>query len=943
MKRALWLLIAVVVLGIVAWRFFATPSPEQILAAIEIPPSPVLDPDEELASFRLAPGFRAERVAAEPLVVDPVAMDWDDRGRLFVVEMRGFMRNIDGDGEDLPSGRVVVLEDTDHDGRMDSSHVYLDGLVLPRAIAVLPEGVLIGVPPDLFLCRDANDDLRCTENERSRLIEYAADSGNVEHRENALLPGIDGWIYNSKSARRFGLTRADAGVELEIERTIFRGQWGIAQDDEGRLYYNHNSGFLYADLFPAEYALRQPATAAAMARPGINVDLAKGERVFGVRVAPGLNRAYHAGTLRPDGRQDAPTAVSGLVIQRGHQFGDSYKGDAFIPESAGSAVAHFEIAEDSDGTGLRATHRLYPDPDYGEREFLASTDERFRPVDAKVGPDGAIWIIDMYRGVIQHTYYVSDYLRAYADKHDLAPPGATGRIWRLVREDQPLDTTIPALDSVAAQLAGLEHPNGWVRDRAQRRLIYARDPAALPALRQMAGGTSPGQPHALWTLAQRGELDLETWRGALESDNRNLRQLALRMGEELPWGGQVSVDVVRDEMLRALDDRDPRVRLQALHSLGSLPPDARPLDELLERARTGSVLERQAGLSGLAQLEERALDAALAAEGTLDPDWISALATAAFMQAHAGADRANAASRLIDRISSSSSQASDEAAAAALADGIRAAQELPGTQRIVLEKAHPLFEARLSPMLGEAIFRIRRGFTWEGDPTPGGARPLDETEERLRARGAELFGNTCATCHGGEGRGNPGLAPSLVGSPWVRDADDWLIRIALQGIQGPLRIDGESWNAVMPGHGHDPRFDDESLAGLLIFLRRAWGHADAPVTAQTVARIRAETLGHREAWTAEELLALPIEHRLDRYVGVYKIPIVGIELSIARSGQQLEIGRSKGERAPMSEIGDGVFTGEGLEVRFDSSGSGPITRARVRFGADSIEVSRADP
>ncbi len=935
MRRALWIVVALLAIGFSAWWILRPPDPAKILAGIDVPPAPVLSPEAELATFRLAPGFRAELVAAEPLVVDPVAMDWDDRGRLFVVEMRGFMPNVDGEGEDEPSGRVVVLEDHDGDGRMDESHVFLDGLVLPRAIAVLPEGVLIGVPPDLFLCRDANEDLHCADEERTRVLDYALDSGNVEHRENALLPGLDGWIYNSKSARRFRISQDG----IAVESTLFRGQWGIAQDDEGRLYYNHNSGFLYADLFPAEYTLRQPATAASMSKPGLNVDLGSGEQVFGIRVAPGLNRAYQAGSLRRDGRQDAPTAVSGLVIQRGHQYGDAYRGDAFIPESAGSAVAHFRIEEDTDGFGLRATHRRYPDPDYGEREFLASTDERFRPVDAKVGPDGAIWIIDMYRGVIQHAHYVSDYLHDYVDRHGLAPPGATGRIWRLVREDEKLETGSPPLDRLADLIAGLDHPNAWVRDRAQRRLVHRHDPAALAALRRLRDFSPLGRRHALRTLALLGELDRMTWRAGLEDEDPGIRRLSLRLAERLID----PAEDVKKEAMRALDDVDPRVRLQALHSLGSLPADIRPLEILLEHARRGNELERQAGLSGLGHLEERALDRVLARDGGADPEWISHLSSAVFMQAQAKANPGEATAAFLDRIVVLRSHPTHEATALALIEGIHAAQELPGTARIVLDHPHPLFAGESSSTLGEAVLKIRRGFTWEGDPSPGGARPLDEEEERLRARGAELFAATCATCHGAEGRGNAGLAPPLAKSRWVRDADDWLVRIALQGLRGPVRVRGEAWNSAMPGHGHDPRFDDESLAGLLTFMRRAWGHGDRPVSARTVAGIRAATVDHPEAWTAEELLALPVAHRLDRYVGVYRVPIVGIELSITRSGSQLQIGRPQGARAPMTEIDDGVFTGEGLLIRFDTTGSGPTETARVRFGSDSVEVTRTDP
>lgn len=463
MKRLLVVLAigvaGVVVLGAIAWRVLRAPPPEEILARLERPPSPVLPPERAREAFRVSEGFRVELVAAEPLVVDPVAIDWDEAGRLYVVEMRGFMPDLDGTGEDRPVGRVVVLEDENGDGRMDSSRVFLDGLVLPRAIAVLPEGVLIGMPGGLILCRDGDADLRCDA--PIRLGAYAVEGGNPEHQENGLLPALDGWLYNAKSRRRMRLRDG----ALEVEATLFRGQWGIAQDDEGLLYYNHNSGFLYADLFPGEHALRQPAAASATTKPGLNVPLAEGELVWGVRVAPGLNRAYVAGSLRPDGRQAGPTAVSGIAIQRGDQYGPDAIGDAFVPESAGSAVARFAI--ERDGTRLRATHRLDPDPDWGRREFLASSDERFRPVDAAVGPDGAIWVVDMYRGVIQHAHYVSAHLRRYVEEHGLAPPGATGRIWRVVRGDRPIERRPPPLDTRPRHLAALDHPNGWVRDRAQ--------------------------------------------------------------------------------------------------------------------------------------------------------------------------------------------------------------------------------------------------------------------------------------------------------------------------------------------------------------------------------------------------------------------------------------------------------------------------------------------
>ena len=286
---------AIIVLGVagyLAFRAWMGPSPEEILARIEIPPAPILSPEEQRQVLLPPAGIRVELVAAEPLIAEPVAIDWDDQGRLYVVEMRGYMRDLEGRGEEEPSGRVVVLEDTDGDGRMDTSQVYLDNLVMPRAIRVLPEGVLVGTPGDLWLCRDPEETGRCAI--RERLADYAVVGHNPEHQENGLLAGIDGWIYNAKSRRRFRLTPE----KLIEEQTPDRGQWGIAQDDEGRLYYNHNSGFLYADAIAGSYPMRQAATRAAWAKPGINIPLADGEEVHGIRVAPGLNRAYLRGTLQ---------------------------------------------------------------------------------------------------------------------------------------------------------------------------------------------------------------------------------------------------------------------------------------------------------------------------------------------------------------------------------------------------------------------------------------------------------------------------------------------------------------------------------------------------------------------------------------------------------------------------------------------------------------------
>ncbi len=935
MKRAFVILVAVVATGWLGWRLWRGPDPAAILANIEVPPAPALSPADELATFRIAPGFRVELVAAEPLVVDPVAMDWDDEGRLFVVEMRGFMPDVDGNGEDVANGRIVVLEDIDHDGQMDRSTTFLDDLILPRAVAVLPQGVLIGEPPNLWLCRDTNGDLRCDE--KRRLTAYADTGTNPEHQENGLLPGIDNWIYNSRSSRRFRFREG----EFQVAPTLMRGQWGIAQDDDGRLYYNHNSGFLYGDAIPADYLTRQPATASRAGKVGVNVPLSNGDLVHGVRVAPGLNRAYLAGTLRADGRQNGPTGVSGLAIQRGEQFGPDFAGDAFVPEAAGATVSHFSITRD--GTELSAQHRLYDDTEWKKREFLASADERFRPVDARVGPDGALWIIDMYRGVIQHAEFVSDHLREYVDKHDLEPPGATGRIWRVVKDDRPISRQPPPLETLPDRIAALEHPNGWVRDHAQRRLIHEPQRNPAPLLRRLDDFDSLGRRHALWTLEGLGVLDVATWHRALRDEDPAVRVVGLRVGESLL--GRDSVDG-RAAITPLLDDADPAVRIQALHSLGALPANERPLAWMREAGRSGDALTSQAVLSGLSGLELSALRQEIAHAATTDLDetessWLAQLAAAALRAAQTGPSPASDSTTLLDMVESTTLETQQLAFLA----GIEAAQKNPGASRIELTAAHPIFaeDFETSAEIAQEIRRIRRGFTWPGDPRPGGARALTPGEEKRREAGRQLFADSCAACHGAYGRGIEGQAPSLVGSTWVRDSDDWLVRIVLDGLTGPVEIDGKEWNLTMPGHGDDrEHFGNEALAGLFTHMRRTWGHAEDPISPQTVARIRAETAARTLPWTAEELRDLPIEHRLDRYVGAYQVPVVGTELVIVRQDSVLAVGQRGTGKAQLDEAGDGLFARDEMSIQFETDDTGTVTGGQASYAGMSFPVTKTE-
>jgi hypothetical protein len=285
-----------------------------------------------------------------------------------------------------------------------------------------------------------------------------ARGGNVEHKPNGLLPNLDNWIYLAKSDKR--LRRIDG--RWVIEKTRFRGQWGIARDDWGRLYHNSNSTLLVGDEVAPNLLLGNPAAKMRLhesSRLGTN-------RVWPARVTPAVNRAYIAkangygdDTLDPKThRLINCTAAGGLAIYRGTNFPPPWSGTAFVCESSANLLKAIRI-DDDDGR-LSGTHLP------GEREFLASTDERFRPVNVYTAPDGSLHLLDLYHGIIQHRTYMTSYLRDQMLARGLDQPGlGHGRIYRIRSRQGTLEkrADLPKLDpsSLAAMLL---HPNAWHRD-----------------------------------------------------------------------------------------------------------------------------------------------------------------------------------------------------------------------------------------------------------------------------------------------------------------------------------------------------------------------------------------------------------------------------------------------------------------------------------------------
>ena len=187
------------------------------------------------------------------MIEEPILIDWDPDGRMWVIEERGYMQDLPATNERQPIGRISVLEDTNNDGKMDKKTVFMDGLVLPRALKVLDHGVLIGEPPHLWLARDTNGDLKADTKELV-VDKYGQELGNIEHNANSLTWALDNWMYTSEHN---GYLRLKDG-KFDYQPTLARGQWGATQDDAGRIYRNTNEAALFVDLLPARYFMRNP-------------------------------------------------------------------------------------------------------------------------------------------------------------------------------------------------------------------------------------------------------------------------------------------------------------------------------------------------------------------------------------------------------------------------------------------------------------------------------------------------------------------------------------------------------------------------------------------------------------------------------------------------------------------------------------------------------------
>ncbi len=846
--------------------------------------SPPLTPAAAMKTFNLPPGYRLELVVSEPMIQDPVFVDWDPDGRLWVVEMPGYMIDIQASRELEPLGRIVVLEDTNADGKMDKRTVFADGLVLARALKVLDRGVLVGEPPNLWLMKDTNRDLKSDTKELVTDL-YGRRQANVEHNANGLMWALDNWMYTSEVDMYLRVKNG----RFDVQSTLPRGQWGVSQDDAGRIYRNTNSSALHVDLVPTPYDFRNPDLRRTRgsyeflgADPSLNA-------VWPVRPTPGVNRGYQAGVLRADGTLSEFTGAGAPTVYRGDRLPSDLYGNVFIAEPSGNLVSR--IIVNDDGSTLRGRKA------YDQAEFMTSTDERFRPVYLSSAPDGTLHVVDMYRGIIQHRGYITEYLRDQILGRKLEQPIGRGRIYRVVHESTKRDRR-PSLSSAspARLVETLSHPNGWWRDTAQRLLVERGDKSVVEALKKVA--TTAAQPrtrlHALWTLDGIDAIEPATVMAALGDASRDVRTSALRLSERWLREPQHPIHAA---VFKLLSDDDWAVRRQLAASLGELPKGVKEnaIARYLE-SHGGDPVAMDAALSGLAGSEPVVLERLL--QGNAETPQRSAAIT---MLAAAIVGRGDDApiQALFDRIGEDVRFVWQRSAMLAGAEVALLGATPPGTPagrgrapaadapcptcpggragpggapafgrpdaestatagragargrgasgpalRLTREPALGALAAKEPGDLGKRAANVLARLEWPGKPgAEPTAPPLTPAEQQRFDAGKEVYQNLCVACHQVDGRGREKVAPTLLGSEFALGSPEVPVRILINGKEGPV--------GLMPPLG--AVLNDDQIAAVLTYVRREWGQDGSPIDPATVRQVRAATAERSRPWTADEL------------------------------------------------------------------------------------------
>lgn len=553
----------------------------------ELPRIAPTEPRDALATFQIAEGFAVELAASEPLVADPVAMAFDEHGRLFVVCMQGYSEQ----GDDR-LGVVRLLTDSNDDGVFDAGVDFLTGLSWPTAIACHDGGVFVAAAPDVFYCKDADGDGRADE---TKVVFTGFGRGNVQGLINSFRWGLDNRLYaaaglnenqiaspggNGETQTLRGVDFSFDPVKLDLRRESGGAQHGATFDRWGERFVCSNSDHLQWVEYDARYLERNGQLSPPPARRSIAVDGPSAPVYRASEVEPwrivrtrlrvkGMVSGPVEGGGRPAGYF---TSASGVTAYLGDGFGEPYdSGDYIFVGDVGGNLVHLKRV-DTNGLDKTATRATAP-----EKEFLTSTDTWFRPVQFANGPDGALYVLDMYRETIEHPLSLPPMIKQHLD---LTSGRTRGRIYRIT----PTNWTRPSRpnpgDVDESELVSLlGHRNGWHRETAAR-LIVEHGRASPEAAQRLAiqlvdASRNAEEPiariralYCLHTLDRLADADLAA---RLQDPHPQVRRHALKIAESPKF----ATDAVVQAIASLATDPAIEVRFQLALSLGAFDWDAR--------------------------------------------------------------------------------------------------------------------------------------------------------------------------------------------------------------------------------------------------------------------------------------------------------------------------------------------------------------------------------
>lgn len=714
-----------------------------------------------LDGYKIEDGFEIDMIAAEPLLKAPVALSFDERGRIWVAEMSSYMSDIEGKEEDKPIGKIKILEDLDGDGIMDHTKIFLDSLILPRALAHVYGGLLYAEPPFLYFVDIEND----TPKNKIIVDSVYAAEGNPEHQPNGLLMNIDNWIYNAKSNFRY---RRINNVWIK-EPTTFRGQWGIANDNFGRLYYNNNSTQLIGDYVVPNRMIRNEYVSPKF---GVNTILTSDQRVYPLQPTL-VNRGYSEGVLNADSLLVNVTATCSPLVYRGGMFPLEYEQDVFVCVPEANLIKRNKLTFYGDSTSAKQA--------YEGKEFLASFDEGFRPVALANGPDGGIYVVDMHRGVIGHHAYLSPYFKKKAKAIQIDTLVNYGRILKIDTQENT-ETFDSSVFKVENLLTSLNHKNGWIRDKAQQKLIENSSPDQVERLKTLVLNEeiSLAQLHALYVLEGTEHLSFEFLYKVAKKKDSKLVAHALALLEDY-----IVIENTKKATVLFVD--------------------------LLNRDDTSTNLYLASTLGTWAQLSEEVFFPLVVQLWNKNPN-----------------------NRVINE---------------ALLSG------LSGREEALLNYLNGLGEEDSFNFLKEGLAQTIDN---KKNDIKNSIYTRVSLNEDNRTKGAKLFRQICAACHGINGEGMNGLAPPLANSEYASEPVERLALIMLHGLTGPVHVNGKlyEFNQSMPGLLANETLTDTDISDIISYVTNGFSDNPIGISAEKIKELRRMKSKSGGEYTEQELLKL---------------------------------------------------------------------------------------